>query len=193
MRPIIPLTFFGPFTYDAQPGFQRVFEAALAQDYGLYLWTIEYEGGYLVNYVGETERTFAIRIQEGRAWSYGKKYDKDVKPKSRRVVDPDLFVLGQRRVISTPSKAEFFADLPRYTAILDQLYRGYRFFLAPTQVDGPTRRRIERGLIRTLQGAGRTTSDFLYNDPLNQVFTPKYGVGLTLPAIIHGLGKFVVA
>lgn len=62
---------------------------------GVYLWSIEHRGGYLVSYVGQTSSRggFDQRIwQEYKHWESGRD----------RPVDPDLYLSGVRRELSSP-------------------------------------------------------------------------------------------
>lgn len=70
-------------------------EQPIWKQIGVYLWSIEHGGGYLVSYVGQTASRggFGARIwQEYRHWESGRD----------RPVVPDLYLAGVRRELASP-------------------------------------------------------------------------------------------
>src|SRR5437016_5592160 len=61
---------------------------------GLYLWAVEFERGYLVNYVGKTIRPFAARLREHKKWSEA----------GRDICDPKRMALGENWLVANPSR-----------------------------------------------------------------------------------------
>src|SRR5262245_4216254 len=86
----LTLTFKGPFTLVGSDE-PNLFESDLASGSGLYIWATEYvDGGLIVTYVGETEKTFAERMKEHAIQTLGGNY---------RISDPELLCKGIDRVL----------------------------------------------------------------------------------------------
>lgn len=186
---IVTLEWEGPFSIVPRPMGIIPSAPELLARHGLYLLTVESAGGYLINYVGQTGRSFSQRpIKASIQWSYGKRF-KDKMERSREMVDPDEFARGHRVVTETPTREQFDADYPRFERLLDQLYASFRIFLAPTDVDSPTRRLIEAGIIRELRQSGDPkVRDFLYNLSPSQPSRTPFKVTMRSETRFHGLG-----
>ncbi len=81
-----------PFTFEDVAGFTRLWDAPaeLRQSMGVYLWTIEQPGGYLVNYVGMAAAQYGL---EGRIWSEYKDWESGG---CVELLDLEKFKTGQR-------------------------------------------------------------------------------------------------
>jgi hypothetical protein len=65
----IQVAFRGPFSLEPQNGFPTVIGGDVGREAsGVYLWTVEHQGGYLINYVGETRAGFGRRTQAQVQW-----------------------------------------------------------------------------------------------------------------------------
>ncbi len=111
----VALSWLGPYVIVPQPGFACVLDhPAETRHPGLYLWTIEYEGGYLINYVGETGRDLWSRLVENVAWSFG--------GRGGGVSDPVQFRQGRIVPLAQFCISEFLADYARLSAAIYELY-----------------------------------------------------------------------
>ena len=94
---ILNVTFFdAPTTFVEVPGYQTVWEMPVSrrQAIGVYLWCIDYEGAWLVNYVGKTsarggfESRLWTELSDWRAGRYCTPVDVAAFARGRRVVVP---------------------------------------------------------------------------------------------------------
>lgn len=177
------LNWVGPYVFVPQPGFECVFERPETSGPGLYLWAIEYDGGYLVNYVGETGRDLWSRLAENVAYSFG--------GREGVISDPEQFRQGRPVPLATYSFAEFLADYPRLSAAIYEVYRSYRVFIAPTQLAEAVRRYAEAGIIRSLQASSGRVADFLCNSRLIGRSQEPLAVRFRGGHKFHGLGELI--
>ena len=77
----------GPYSFVQE---ENLFTNTVSQKSGVYLWTIPFEGNYLVYYVGQTGVSFAARsLQHLQNYLNG----------LYRVYDPDNFAKGEKLLI----------------------------------------------------------------------------------------------
>ncbi|MBL9119768.1 MAG: hypothetical protein JNL80_07635 [Phycisphaerae bacterium] len=139
---------FDPRTFVPIDGYVCFSDAPEMRRTGVYLWCIELPSGFLVNYVGKASRPTGIRrrlAEELEYWRSG------VDPRS---VDVDLFLRGQRRLIS-PRPAGYMARE------LEVLGKAYRLFAAHVDTDADCKR-IESSLVSRLS-ANPSCKQFLAN------------------------------
>jgi len=128
-----------------------IFTQPVANQAGIYLWTIPFKNKYLVYYVGETGRSFATRFTEHtRDYLYG----------FYRVYDPQQFTNGKKRLVwggmwkpSTRGPHRMLEFLNRYTELSSIIYKfieQFRVFLAPLDVQKRIRQRIEGAIANRL-------------------------------------------
>ena len=159
------LTWRGPFSFYSDQGVPCVFEDEFTRTHcGVYLWTIEHEGGYLVNYVGKTTRTFAVRFREELDYEL----DQDLE------VDVDLWFQGIRK------PAEPHRDR------VEEVLKAYRIFAAPLPPDlGDSGfLGIEGTLINAFHDTGGKYASFLWNPRCPRRFDGKVTID---PANLLGL------
>lgn len=145
----IHLAWHGPLSFFADQDVPCVFQDNIARTRcGVYLWTIEHHGSYLINYVGkvfsqDVNRTFTVRFREELA---------DERHEGLKV-DVDLFFQGRRE------------KAPRHHDRLEEVQRAYRVFVAPLSRDlGDSGfKDIEGSLINAVKEAGDKYASFLYN------------------------------
>jgi hypothetical protein len=140
----VHLTWRGPFSFYSDQGLPCVFEDEFIRSHcGVYLWTIEHEGGYLVNYVGKTTRTFAVRFAEELEYERAQELR----------VDVDLLFQGIRKPVE-PHRDR-----------VEEVLKAYRIFAAPLPPDlgDSAFLGIERTLINAFHDAGAKYSSFLWN------------------------------
>jgi hypothetical protein len=179
----VPLSWAGPFVFVPQPGFECVFDRPETSSPGLYLWTVEFENGYLVNYVGETGRNLWDRLVEGLAWSFG--------GREGSISDPEQFRQGRAVTLARFSISEFLSDYPRLSAAIHGVYRCYRVFIAPTRLEKSVREYIEAGIIRTLQSSGGQVAAFLCNSRIKGRSPEPLSARFVTGQRFHGIGEVI--
>lgn len=145
MNPKPDLTFHGPFSWFFGTEIPCVFVDPLAQCAGIYLWTVPTPEGELVYYVGETGRTFGIRMLE---------HLKDQLCGMYHVYEPQQFRRGVKNALWTGAYGknrerkltEFTTMLPRIASELTGFIRMIRFHFAPLDGDPRLRKRIEAAI-----------------------------------------------
>ena len=60
----VTVPFTGPFSWPGAPDAPSVFDVEVRRECGIYLFTVPQNEGYLVYYVGETGRSFQVRLLE---------------------------------------------------------------------------------------------------------------------------------
>jgi len=140
----VRLTWRGPLSFYSDQGVPCVFEDEFTRTHcGVYLWTFEHEGSYLVNYVGKTTRTFGVRFREELEYELGQELK----------VDVDLLLQGIRK------SAEPHRDR------VEEVLKAYRIFAAllPPDLGDSAFLGIEGTLINAFHDAGEKYSSFLWN------------------------------
>ena len=137
---------------------------------GVYLWTIECDGGYLVHYVGKTIRPFSSRFAEHTKWHES----------GRDVLDPDYFPKLEKWLVENPS---------RETII--RFFSLYRVFLGPIVVDKEVLVNIEHAIIHKLLSADQRCKEFLGNTQKRNFGAGTQRVPIRCDSLIHGLGDHV--
>ena len=144
----VRLEWQGPYAWRAGK-WPPLAEAPESRQGGLYLWTVPTPSGYLVHYVGQTERGFAARhFQHLQAYLTG----------SYSIHNPEKFREGRREQIyrgygyrSGWTPVFDFAEcagslLPHIVAMLDSM----ALFLAPLTLATRSQRLIEAAIIQLL-------------------------------------------
>jgi hypothetical protein len=140
----VRLVWRGPFSFYSDQGVPCGLDDEFTQTHcGVYLWTFEHQGRYLVNYIGKTIRPFAVRFREERDYELGQKLK----------VDVDLLLQGIRK----PAE-------PHSGRVVEVL-KAYRIFAAPLSPDlgDSAFLGIEGTLINAFHDAGDKYSNFLWN------------------------------
>lgn len=60
----LSIEFLGPYSWYGAPYAPSLFRAPIASQQRIYLWNISLPDGYITYYVGETGRSFALRMAE---------------------------------------------------------------------------------------------------------------------------------
>jgi hypothetical protein len=85
----LSIQWYGPYSF-ALGQDDNLFTSSLSQRKGVYLWTISFEGNYLVYYVGQTGNSFSARsLQHLQSYLSG----------FNRVYNPEKFAKGERELI----------------------------------------------------------------------------------------------
>lgn len=137
--------FSGPWSWPGAEQAPSLFGAAEAKHPGIYLWTVPLQEGHLVYYVGETGRSFEVRMlehfKEHCAGLYSL-YEPGPFASGRRLrVWPGRYDAKEKR-----TAAECAAGLPALSPTIIAMAALYRFFLAPFDVERRLRQRAEAAL-----------------------------------------------
>jgi len=141
----VTLDWAGPFTWIRGEDRYCVFDASVCNRNGIYIFSVPFHGSYLPYYVGQTGRSFAIRLQE-----HTKEYLSGV----YRTYDPDEFIKGRKKIIWDglwkkdrrnlwPELLESYVEL---APIIYAFLSCFSLFLAPLEVDRLFRHRIESSI-----------------------------------------------
>ena len=149
---LIEVGFEGPFSWAGVPDGPSVFDSPAAGEPGIYLWTIAFDDGFLVYYVGETGRNHAVRLLEHYREHAAAMY---------HVYSPLEFLQGRKVPLwpgryekeNRKSLPECIAAYPHLNHAIHELTLGYRFFLAPLRCEARLRRRTEAAIADTLYSA----------------------------------------
>jgi hypothetical protein len=181
----ITLDWHGPYTLLHQPDTKIpcIFASNDCGGCGVYLFTVEHNNGYLINYVGET-KCFQKRFHQHIKWSFD--------GKDHVAAEPDQFRHGIREAHEF-SDAEFNKDHAKWSAWIEDNYLAYRVFVAYNEefVSQDIRRYVEAAIIRTLADTGGSIKDFLYHPNINKYknVSPTEPFLLQFPTspVLHGL------
>ena len=148
----ILIPFAGPFSWAGTPGAPCVLEADEAHKIGIYLWTVPLPDGHLIYYVGETGRSFAVRLRQHYEELIGARYHIYSAAEFARG-EKVLLWPGRFDVKSRKSDAECQANCSRLSAQIQEMVSVLRFFIAPLNCDTRVRRRIEAAMAQALYDA----------------------------------------
>ena len=155
----VTLAFDGPFSWSSTSDAMSLFDTELRRHPGIYLWTVPQEGGHLVYYVGETGRSFQVRLLEHYLEHAACMY---------HIYAPVEFGRGQK-VLLWPgrydseihkSPGECIAEYSRLHEPVSELTNLYRFMLAPLSCENRVRRRVEAAIAGTLYNAPGVVGTF---------------------------------
>jgi hypothetical protein len=161
-NPVVSLDFHGPFKLCGTAG-KLLFDQEEAQLAGIYLWTVQSQGGFLVNYVGETGTSFHKRMKDHMVQCMGGNY---------RICDAKWLLKGERKILwngmwrkGTRNLMSVFVEryvelAPKIKAYLEVL----DIFVAPIQVDKRIRRRIEGAIAFSLRRELAPIGSFITED-----------------------------
>jgi hypothetical protein len=149
LMPMLNVEFWAtPFTFVEVPGLVQLWHAPERLHKGVYLWCIELNGAYLVNYVGKTTDRggFETRLNtEIRNCRRGRDTKK---------VDLEAFKRGKRIVLESSPPGH----LERQN---NELEPAYRIFLVPIESDADCRQ-VESTIVKALK-QNPVTEQFLAN------------------------------
>jgi len=181
---VVTISWLGPYVLIPQLGFECVFDRPEAEDPGVYLWAVEHQGGYLINYVGQTRNNLKVRQRDDVVWGLGGREGK--------VADPMQFRQGRLVILHTFTFSQFLADYAQLSAQTYETYQIMRVFIAPISVDDTIRSQIESGIIRSLKAAGGSVADFLKNKNTVSPSPTPLSAQITSGQHFHGLGQVIV-
>ena len=152
----------GPFLIYGRDS-DTIYDRPVARGQGIYLWTIEHNDSFMVDYVGETGHSFAQRTKEHIQAYLSGEY---------RILDPDLFVTGIKKYIweglwrkERRYKISKFIDRQmELLPVIHKLLMSYRLFVAPFKTkEKRSRKRIESALVQHIKSSSREAAEF-YDD-----------------------------
>ncbi|MGB6476865.1 MAG: hypothetical protein WBF04_22660 [Candidatus Sulfotelmatobacter sp.] len=122
-----------------------MYDVSEAQKAGIYLWTVPLSDGHLIYYVGETGRSFEIRLRQHYEELVSARY---------HVYSAVEFARGEKLMLwpgrwdvkDRKSDAECQANRSRLSEPIREMISQFRFFLAPLTCDMRMRRRIEAAI-----------------------------------------------
>lgn len=148
----LTISFIGPFSWPATPDAPSIFDSDLRREAGLYLWTVRFDDGYLVYYVGETGRSFETRFLEHycehASGMYHVNYPAEFSCGEKVMIWPGRYDPTMKK-----SAKECILECLRLGEPITKLAYIYRFFLAPLSCETRIRRRIEAAIANTLYAA----------------------------------------
>jgi len=157
--PGIDVLFEGPYSWDPGVGQTCLYDAPVARQRGVYLWTVPQGDGFLGHYVGMTGSSFGRRMEEHRRMMIACEYRVYEAAAFRsgvlRTRWPGCFGSDRRSVRECHEHAE--ALLPEQMEII----RAIRFFVAPMEVGRRLMERIEATLDASIRSGAGTAGSFL--------------------------------
>jgi hypothetical protein len=146
----LALEFYGPFKLCGTEG-KLLFDQEMARLEGVYLWTVRFRDGFLINYVGETGTSFYRRMKDHMIQSLGGNY---------RICDAEQLLKGRKEILwngmwrkGTRDLMPVFVD-EKYVELAPRIRNFLRvldIFIAPIETDRRTRRRIEGAIAFSLR------------------------------------------
>jgi len=149
----VVVSFSGPFSWPGMLDAPSVFfDAEVRRLSGIYLWTVPLPEGHLIYYVGETERSFEVRLLE---------HYKEHATCMYHLYSPAEFARGEKVVMwpgrydsaDRKSIKECIAQYAKFSSLANEIAHIYRFFLAPLSCEQRIRRRIEAAIAGALYAA----------------------------------------
>ena len=191
----LSIKWFGPYSFVGSEA-ENVFTCSMGQKNGVYLFTIPFEGKYLVYYVGETGASFAARLLQ-HVQNYLNGF--------YRFFDPEEFVGGRKVLVwggmwktdrREPKLICDFVDrqaelAPKILLFLKQ----FRIFLAPIDENKRIIERIEAEIARSINQQEGLIGTFQDQDIRYRPTRPneqQFRVVMNFPQQIMGLRKDLV-
>lgn len=161
MEKDVNLKFFGPYKLFGNDN--QYIDINISQEKGIYLWTLKYGNGYLVDYIGETGKAFQQRMKEHLIETLGGYY---------RICDPDMLLQGKERIIwnglwreGTRDKiVEFIKNYENLAPIIKRYIEIHDIFLAPLTIDRRKRVLIEGNIAKIIKRQKPPISNLLPTD-----------------------------
>jgi hypothetical protein len=158
----VDLRWAGPFAWPGLPtesGMVALDKADVSRDCGVYLWTVEHRGGYLIYAAGITRRSIRVRFREHTAAYRDGVYTVFNVSALQRGVREEVwpgFWFRQR----TPEKQrEYERRGDEIRAALQLLLANYRIFVAPVPPVRRTLARLEAAIMGALYAASGAAGD----------------------------------
>lgn len=186
----LSVKWYGPYSFVGCEA-DNVFDCLMGEKKGVYLFTIPFEGKYLVYYVGETGVSFATRLLQ-HVQSYLNGF--------YRIFDPEEFVNGNKVLLwggmwKTDRRnpkliSEFIDRHEEFAPKILVFLKSFRIFLAPIDGDKRIIERIEAEIARSLNQQEGLIGAFQDKDVRYRPTKPneqQFRVLMTFPQPIMGL------
>jgi hypothetical protein len=145
----IIVSFAGPFSWCGSPDAPFVHDADEARKAGIYLWTVPLPDGHLIYYVGETGRSFNIRLRQHYEELVSARYHVYSAVEFARGEKVMLWP-GRWDVVDRKSDHECQQNCSRLSKQIRDMIFVLRFFVAPLSCDKRTRQRVEAAIAQPL-------------------------------------------
>ena len=191
----LDLDFHGPLAWVHVDDADFIFDANIAKNPGIYLWTVETPKGHLVWYVGQTRSSFRQRMKD---------HFKEQMSGSYSLNDPILLARGERKKTwpgyygrNEDSRIPSFLDEMAYLCeAMVAVAKMTRFFVAPMNEEPKMYRRVEGGLGRFLRGQPGVVGQFMddalrYDRPWRKGEDP-WGLRIKCPPEVLGMPERIV-
>lgn len=155
----IVVSFAGPFSWPGTADARCIYEADQVRKPGIYLWTVPRPDGHLIYYVGETGRSFGIRLRQHYEELAGARYHVYSATEFARG-EKILLWPGRYDVTERKSDEDCQANCTRLAGQIWEMMRVVRFFLAPLCCETRIRRRIEAAIAQPLYAASGIIGTF---------------------------------
>lgn len=146
----------GPYSFLKNSDYPSFFNTSLIERKGIYLWTVPYTDSELVYYVGETGRSFRIRMLEHMKGYLSGEYG---------INDPEELRNGKRlRIWNGLWRGENITDfLERHNELsqkIMELFNLFRIYLIPLNCESRLRKRIEGTIAEILYSYDGVIGEF---------------------------------
>lgn len=191
--PGIDVFFHGPYSWDPGDGQACLYDAPVARQRGIYLWTVPHGDGFLAHYVGMTGSSFVRRMEDHRrsmiACEYRVYEPAEFRSGVLRTRWPGCFGSDRRSVRECHEHVE--ALLPEQMEVI----RAIRFFVAPMEISRRLMERIEATLDATIRSGAGTAGSFLEQVRMKprRESEPPVSCRVRASRAIHGLPAQVAA
>ena len=157
------LTLHGPYGLCGKHE-KIIFYEPIGDETGIYFWTVPYfQGGSIINYIGETGASFNQRLKEHMIHTAGGNY---------RICDPDFEIQGVERVLwnglwrrGTRNKmSEFVSRIIELSPAIKKSLEISEIYVAPFESERRIRQRIEGALANYIKAQPPPASSLLPKD-----------------------------
>ncbi len=191
----LSVKWYGPYSFVGRET-ENVFTCSMGERKGVYLFTIPFEGKYLVYYVGETGASFVNRLLQ-HVQSYLNGF--------YRVFEPEEFVKGRKVLLwggmwkTDRREPQLICDFIDRQAVLGpkilMFLKQFRIFLAPIDEEKRIIERVEAEIARSITQQEGLSGAFQDKDIRYRPTRPneqQFRVIMTFPKSIMGLREELV-
>lgn len=153
----ITLRWEGPYAFWPQDGLQWFHDVESLSQPGIYLWTVPFHGGDLIDYVGEANEVKG-RLLEHLNWFMTGRYV---------YYDLEKLKSGQKDTVYFPNQwSDFMKNFENHSHALRGQLELIRVYFACPSSDKSLLRQIESRIIQSLRDAEGDVANFLSNQRL---------------------------
>jgi hypothetical protein len=141
-----------------------IFYEPIGEEAGIYFWTVPYyQGGSIVNYIGETGVSFKQRFKEHMIHTAGGNY---------RINDPDFEIQGVERILwnglwrkgTRDKMPEFVSRMVELSPAIKKTLEHSEIYVAPFEGEKRIRQRIEGAIADYIKAQSPPASALLPTD-----------------------------